>query len=334
MNARCLHLLIIACLPAFFGDIQEYHVNGHAQGTTYHITYYAPDSLFTKRQADSLLNKLDSSLSNYKPYSLLSRFNASAHAIEMDDHLQKVIKRSLDIWRDTGGESDITVAPLVQAWGFGPRTATALPDAAAIKAILPCVGSGKLHVQGNKLVKDKPCVTIDVNGIAQGYSVDVIAAFLEKLGIENYLVELGGEIRVKGHKQSPSDRFTIGIEGPGKNELEDAGDRKLLKLDHGGITTSGNYRKFYTSGKRIISHLIEPHTGYPIQNEMISVTVWARDAITADGYDNALMAMGLEKALRFMRRHNDMEAYFIYRKTDGAIGDTATAGFNKMVVAP
>jgi len=139
---------------------------------------------------------------------------------------------------------------------------------------------------------------------------------------------------VKGHKQSPGERFTIAIQQPGKDELEEADDSKLLKMDHGGITTSGNYRKFYTSGKRIISHLIEPHTGYPIQNEMISVTVWARDAITADGYDNALMAMGLEKALRFMRQHRDMEAYFIYRKANGAIADTATAGFNKMMIMP
>ena len=334
VNATSLCLLVIASVHALLGGMQEYHINGHAQGTTYHITYYARDSVFTQHQADSLLDKLDSSLSNYKPYSLLSRFNASAHGIVMDEHLQKVIKRSLDIWRDTHGESDITVAPLVQVWGFGPRPTTVVPGDAAIKAILPCVGSEKLHIQGNKLVKDKPCVTIDVNGIAQGYSVDVMAAFLEKRGIENYLVELGGEIRVKGHKQSSGDRFTIGIEGPGKDELEDAADRKFLKPDHGGITTSGNYRKFYTSGKRIISHLIEPHTGYPIQNEMISVTVWARDAITADGYDNALMAMGLEKALRFMRQRKGMEAYFIYRKPNGAIADTATAGFNKMITAP
>jgi len=190
MSATSLYLLLIASFQAFFGGLQEYHVNGYAQGTTYHITYYAPDSVFTQGQADSLLDKLDSSLSNYKSWSLLSRFNASAHSIVMDEHLEKVIKRSLDIWRDTYGESDITVAPLVQAWGFGPRRSAALPDAAAIKAILPCVGSAMLHLQGNKLVKDKPCVTIDVNGIAQGYSVDVIAGFLEKLGIDNYLVEL------------------------------------------------------------------------------------------------------------------------------------------------
>ena len=334
ISATRLCLLIIASLHVFWGGIREYHVNGHAQGTTYHITYYAPDSMFTQFQADSILDKLDSSLSNYKSYSLLSRFNTSAHGIVMDEHLKKVVKRSLSIWRDTGGESDITVAPLVQAWGFGPRKSTVLPGATAIKAILPCVGSAMLHLQGNKLVKDKPCVTIDVNGIAQGYSVDVIAGFLEKLGINNYLVELGGEIRVKGHKESPAELFTIGIERPGNDALEDAGDSKLLKPDHGGITTSGNYRKSYTSGKRVISHLIEPHTGYPIQNEMISVTVWAADAITADGYDNALMAMGLEKARHFMRQHPEMEAYFIYRMPNGAIADTATAGFNKMMIAP
>ena len=333
MRATSLFLLI-AFLPALPGGLHEYHVNGNAQGTTYHITYYAADSLFTQRQADSLFVRLDSSLSGYKPWSLISRFNASANGIVIDEHLQKVIKRSFDIWHDTKGESDITVAPLVQAWGFGPRPSAAIPDAAAIKAILSCVGSAWLHLRGNTLVKDKPCITIDVNGIAQGYSVDVVAGFLENKGINNYLVEVGGEIRVKGRKQPAGEQFTIGVERPGKDELDEPTVQKLLKMDQGGITTSGNYRKFYTSGKKIISHLIEPHTGYPIQNEMISVTVWARDAMTADGYDNALMAMGLQKALRFMRQHKSMEAYFIYRKADGSVADTATAGFNKMMAAP
>jgi len=333
MRATSLYLLM-AFATALPGGLHEYHVNGHAQGTTYHITYYAADSIFTRRQADSLFDKLDSSLSGYKTYSLISRFNASADGIVMDEHLQKVIKHSLDIWRDTNGESDITVAPLVQAWGFGPRPSTALPDAAAIKTILGCVGSAKLHLRGNKLVKDKPCVTIDVNGIAQGYSVDVAAALLESRGIGNYLVEVGGEIRVKGHKQPAGERFTIGIESPGRDEPDEPTVKKLLTTTHGGITTSGNYRKFYTSGKKVISHLIEPHTGYPIQNDMISVTIWAPDAITADGYDNALMAMGLQKALRFMQHHRDMEAYFIYHKADGSIADTATAGFYKMLVEP
>jgi thiamine biosynthesis lipoprotein len=333
MRATCLYFLM-ALAPALPGGLHEYHVNGNAQGTTYHITYYAADSIFTRRQADSLFDKLDSSLSGYKTYSLISRFNASANGIVIDEHLQKVIKRSLDIWRDTNGESDITVAPLVQAWGFGPRPATTLPNAAAIKAILGCVGSARLHLHGHQLVKDKPCVTIDVNGIAQGYSVDVAAALLESKGIENYLVEVGGEIRVKGHKQPAGEGFTIGIERPGRDELDEPTVKKLLTTTHGGITTSGNYRKFYTSGKKIISHLIEPHTGYPIQNDMISVTIWAPDAITADGYDNALMAMGLQKALRFMQQHKNMEAYFIYRKADGSVADTATAGFNTMLIEP
>lgn len=326
--------LAIAFAPGPPGDWKEYHVNGNAQGTTYHITYYATRGLLTQRQADSLFDKLDSSLSGYKTYSLISRFNASAEGIVMDKHLEKVIKRSLDIWRDTNGESDITVAPLVQAWGFGPRPSTSLPDSAAVRSMLKCVGAGKLHLRGNKLVKDKPCVAIDVNGIAQGYSVDVVAGFLEGKGINNYLVEVGGEIRVKGYKRPSGEPFTIGIESPGGDELEEPAMKRFLSVNHGGITTSGNYRKFYTSGGKTISHLMEPHTGYPIQNEMISVTVYAPDATTADGYDNALMALGLQKALRFMRQHRNMEAYFIYKKAGGGVADTATAGFYKMMVRP
>jgi thiamine biosynthesis lipoprotein len=309
--------------------LKGFHIAGLAQGTTYRVTYYEKDSIITKKQIDSILVKLDSSLSIYKPYSLISQFNNSPDGIEMDEHLHPVIQKSIEIYKETKGISDITVYPLVNAWGFGPVPDSTLPEPADIQKLLPCVGSDKIHVQGKRLIKDIPCVKIDVNGIAQGYSVDVVAGFLEKNGIQNYLVEIGGEIYIKGHKHPSGELMSIGIESPGLGIYDEPIIQRVIRPGNGAITTSGNYRKYFQEGDKTFSHLISPKTGYPFQNEMITATVWARNAITADGYDNALMGMGLKQALLFMQEHTDMEAYFIYKNADGSVSDTATAGFHK-----
>ena len=302
-------------------------IDGHAQGTTYHIVYYAADSLVTKGQIDSILDKIDYSLSLYRPNSLINTFNSSPSGIRIDDHFIKVVKRSLEVYADTHGIFDITVKPLVQVWGFGVTPITQLPDSAQILDILKCVGSGLIHLRKDRLVKDKPCVSIDVNGIAQGYSVDVLADFLEGHMIRNYLVELGGEIRVKGRKLPGADKMRIGIETPANDDFEARPLQRIIAPDSGAITTSGNYRKSYLAGTKRISHLIDPKTGYSIDNELISVTVYAKDAITADGYDNALMGMGLKGAFSFLEQRKEMGAYFIYHRPDGSVADTSTKNF-------
>lgn len=330
---RLLLLCLFASLPFIFNqpELKQHTIRGFAQGTSYQITYYAEDSSITKEQVTYILAQLDSSLSIYKPYSLISQFNRSASGLKTDKHLQKVVKKALQVSRKTDGAFDITIQPLVQAWGFGTEQVLSLPDSAAIQALLKCVGAGKIRLRQDQLHKKAPCVRIDVNGIAQGYSVDVLADFLEKKGIRNYLVELGGEMRVQGRKPGGK-LMAIGIEGPAEGNLYDPYPiQRIITLEKGAITSSGNYRKFYQSGSRKVSHLIDPKTGYPLDNELISVTVWAGDAMTADAYDNALMGMGLEKALRFVDRQKELEAYFIYRKADNSVADTATAGFYKLM---
>lgn len=312
-------------------DIRPYRLSGYAQGTTYQLTYYAADSLVSQEQTDSILVKIDSSLSLYKPYSLISQFNSSQSSIVVDVMLKEVVKKSLQIHKKTKGAFDITVQPLVQAWGFGAKRMDSLPDPAQIKSLLRCVGSGHLRLKRNLLMKGKPCLGIDVNGIAQGYSVDLIADFLESKGITVYLVELGGELRIKGRKPS-GEAMTVGVESPGDDASNPLPFMRTIRLTEGAVTTSGNYRKFYQNGLKRVTHLIDPQTGYPIENEMISVTVVADDAITADGYDNALMNMGIKKALDFVKKQKNLEAYFIYHKTDGSVADTASAGFYKLFV--
>lgn len=330
-----LHCVLLAfglwLLPPKEAALRAYQLTGYAQGTTYAITYYAADSTITGGDVASKLAEIDASLSLYQPASLINRFNSSTRGVVADQHLRLVVRKALQVYQDTGGLFDATVEPLVRAWGFGTQHTEAPPSAATIQAILRGVGSDKLHLRGDSLVKDQPAVHLDLNGIAQGYTVDVLAALLEGRHIRNYLVELGGEIRVRGRKFPSGELMRIGIERPDTSDIAPVGMQQVIQLKEGGVTTSGNYRKFKRWGATKSAHLIDPKTGYPFQNEMISVTVVAPDALTADAYDNALMGMGLTKALAFLQRHPNLQAYLIYQRPDGAVADTTTLGFQRLL---
>ncbi len=329
---RLILLLFIVILASNRSvEWKRYSITGVAQGTTYSIIYYAEDSVVSKAIIEQQLRSLDSSLSLYKPYSRINQFNNSAKGITIDSHLQQVVKKSVDTYSSTHGLFDITVQPLVQAWGFGVVKTNDVPDATSIKNILSCINTKLLRLKRNRLLKTKPCVRIDLNGIAQGYSVDVLAALLEQHGVKNYIVELGGEIKVKGRKQPSGEKMKIGIESPNEDAFENHPLQKIIELESGAITTSGSYRQYYESKGEKITHLINPKTGYPQQNELISVTVYAKDAMTADAYDNALMLMGLQQALVFVEKRKDLAAYFVYKNANGSIADTASSAFLKLM---
>jgi len=312
---------------------RAFHLAGYTQGTTYAITYYAADSSITKQEVAQQLAEIDASLSLYQPGSLINRFNNAPRGVRPDQHLRLVVSKALQVHQATRGLFDATVEPLVQAWGFGTQPTETVPTAATIRALLTRVGSGKLHLHGDSLVKDVPTLHLDLNGIAQGYTVDVLAALLESHGVRDYLVEIGGEIRVRGRKPS-GELLRIGIEKPTASAFDVPALQKVIGLVEGGVTTSGNYRKFREVGGQHKAHLIDPRTGYPFQNELISVTVVAPDAMTADAYDNALMGMGLNRALAFLRQTSDLQAYFIYQRPSGAVADTATLGFQQLLLRP
>ncbi|GAA4794511.1 FAD:protein FMN transferase [Olivibacter ginsenosidimutans] len=311
-------------------DEQRFQISGYAQGTTYQINYYSSSEAISKQTIDLILAGIDSSMSIYKSYSQISQFNNSEEGILIDHKFRTVIEKSLQIFHDTKGLFDITVGPLVAAWGFGTKNINSYPDSAKIASIKACVGTNFLELNGNFLRKKKPCVNIDVNGIAQGYSVDVVADYLLKQGIKHFVVEIGGELRIHGKKPDGS-LMRIGIEGPANDDDEPI-IKHIVGLSSGAITTSGNYRKFRKNGSTKITHLIDPRTGYPLANELISVTLFAQDAITADGYDNAVMAMHLEEALQFVDRHPSLEAYIIYHDKKGNVADTMTNGFRQLLI--
>lgn len=310
---------------------KRYSITGRAQGTTYAVVYYAKDSSVTQQQTDSVLKALDQSLSLYQPNSLINQFNNSTKGLLLDEHLQHVVRASIKTYKATDGFFDATVFPLVEAWGFAVTKKNTTPDSSTVRSLQSCVNSKWLQLKGHYLYKQKPCVKIDLNGIAQGYSVDVLAAFLESKGISNYLVEIGGEIRVKGRKQPSNEKMKIGIESPALGVFDEHPLQKIIQIDAGAITTSGSYRRYHETKGQKITHIINPKTGYPQRNELISVTVYAKDAMTADAFDNALMLMGLKQALAFVEKRKDIAAYFIYRATNGQIYDTASTGFLKLL---
>jgi len=313
-------------------DLKKIQLSGYAQGTSYHITYFAPNDIIDPESIDSILNRLDSSLSIYKPNSLINQFNNSPQGIFPDAHFLSVVKRAIEVSQSTNGLFDITVAPLVNAWGFGINKINEYPDSLSIADKKGCVGYSSVIISENGYVaKKKSCILIDVNGIAQGYSVDVIADYLESKGVQDYLVELGGEIRVKGINKLTGKKMKVGIISPSYNEFIEDSLENNIEIKEGAVTTSGNYRKYKESNRKRITHIINPISGYPVENELISVTVYAKDAMTADAYDNALMLMGLTNALNFISKQKEIEAYFIYKKSNGEIADTASAGFNKLL---
>ena len=306
-------------------------LSGKAQGTTFNIIYRSADSLVTLRDIYHLVAKVDQSLSLYNPGSLISIFNKGDRMITCDEYMLVVVKKSLEICVASEGAFDITVKPLVDLWGFGTSGKSGVPSGKKIRKALSAIGCSQINVEGYRLFKKSKPVQIDCNGIAQGYTVDLLSVLLESKGVKNYMVELGGEIRVQGLNKEDQE-WLIGIEGPVKNMTGEYEQNRVLRLRNGAVTTSGTYRNsFSTAGKRY-SHLINPQTGYPIDNGMVSATVIAPDAITADALDNVCMVLGPEAALQFLQKYPDVEAYLVYQTPDGQMADTVTKGFKKYLI--
>lgn len=312
---------------------QQITLQGKAQGTYYIIKYLSDDTTSLQHAVDSVFEDIDRSLSLYRRGSLINRFN-SGKAVKMDRHMRTVVERSLQISKATGGAFDITVKPLVDAWGFGvdkPAVRQA-PSADTLKSILQYTGYRYLQLRGDQLRKRKKRVQIDCNGIAQGYTSDEMARLLESKGIFNYLVDVGGELCSSGHNLHGR-IWTVGIERPAVNE-GDYPVQALLTLDDKAITTSGNYRRFFDQGGTRYAHSINPATGEALHSNIISVTVIAKDAITADAFDNALILMGVENGLTFISQHPEygLEACYIFADETGKIKERFSPGFGKLLI--
>ncbi|MFN8348121.1 MAG: FAD:protein FMN transferase [Spirosomataceae bacterium] len=322
----CLGLLINGCRRK-----AEYtYLEGQAQGTTFRIIY-AGESDFSS-SIDSLFRVIDHSMSLWDSTSIISRFNKNDSAIQADSHFENVFRKSQEISLQTDGAFDITVGPLVKAWGFSYKKGGALPVASQVDSLKKWVGYQKVRLQDGYLVKANPQTEIDFNAIAQGYTVDVMAGFLKKQGIDNYLVEIGGEVRTEGHNEK-GQIWQIGIDRPTESESETRVLQTVLPLSGKALATSGSYRKFIIRDGKKFSHAIDPQTGYPIIHNLLSISVIADDCMTADAYATAFLVLGLEKAKEIaLKKH--LEIYGITSSPDGKFTVFHTPGFFNASVQP
>ena len=291
--------------------VRQISLAGHAQGTTWQISWFSNNNLTYKEAIDSIFRRIDSSLSTYLPVSIISRINKNEEGVLADDHFINVFRKSIEVSETTDGLFDVTVAPVINAWGFG-FTNKARIDSAVIDSLLKFIGYRKVKLEGRRLIKQNPSSMLDFNAIAPGYTVDVLGAFLESKGIINYLVELGGEVRANGKKLN--EHWTIGIDQPNETAVDGRPLKAIIKLENKAMATSGNYRKFYVEDGKKYTHIIDPHTGYPAKHNLLSATVIADDCATADAYATAFMVMGLERSKEFLAAHKELklEVFFIY----------------------
>lgn len=303
-----LVLIILSCSQ--HSKNEYFFISGFTQGTTYHITYQFKEHKTLKPEIDSILNQIDLSLSIYNPSSVISRINKNDTSVVCDEYFKNVFNKSIEIAEKTNGAFDITIAPVVNAWGFGSENKKDI-DSALIDSLLQFVGYQRVKLNNNKITKPHPNIKLDANAIAQGYSADVIAGFLEKRQISNYLVEIGGEVKAKG-KNKNNEYWRIGIDKPVEKSTEQNRElQTIIQLNNKSLATSGNYRKFFEENGVKYSHTINPKTGYPVKHNLLSVTVITDDCITADAYATAFMVLGLDESMRIVKNNPELEAYFI-----------------------
>jgi thiamine biosynthesis lipoprotein len=307
---------------------------GFAQGSTYSVVYENVkkiDQGELREKVDKILNDFDKSLSIYNDSSILSRINRNEDAVP-DSFFTEAYRKSVLVNQMTDGAFDITVGPLVRAWGFGPDAHKSFTEAEH-DSLMKLIGMNKISLINGRLIKSDPHICLDFNAIAQGYSVDVICRFFDSLGIKNYLVEIGGEVRAKGKKAG--NLWRIGIDKPVDNNLTPGESlQSIFKMTDKAISTSGNYRKFYIENGVKYSHEIDPKTGHPVKNNLLSASIIADECTMADGVATACMVFGTEKTIEFLGNHPEFEGYLVYSDENGNFKTWASEKLKKYLSEP
>jgi FAD:protein FMN transferase len=308
--------------------LQRIAFNGEAQGTYYTVTYFAEEEKVTKASTDSLLRAFDMVASLWVSESIISAVNNNTVDFVDDPHFIYLFNISKDVAEKTNGAFDFTIGPLASAWGFGFREKIEISPR-VIDSLKALVGYEKVSLVDGKIIKTHPNIQFDFNAVAQGYSVDLLGKFLESKNINNYLVDIGGEVLARGKKPDGS-RWLIGIEKPADDANSERALQATIELTDRAIATSGNYRKFYEKDGIRYPHTINPQTGYPVKHTLLSATVIAENAAIADAYATAFMVMGKEKSIDFLE-DKKMEVFFIYSDVDGTFKTWASPSISEKI---
>ena len=294
-------------------NMPYHHNRGMVFGTMYNIIYQNEKDLHAEIEAE--LKKVDNSLSTFNSNSVISRINSNER-IAVDEMFAEVFTLAEKISGETGGAFDITVAPMVNLWGFGFKNGIT-PSKHSIDSLRAFTGYEKVRLEGKRVVKKDSRTMLDCSAIAKGYGTDVVARFLKSKGIKNFMVEIGGEIVTGGisEKRTP---WRIGVTKPTDDSLNINNEMQtIINITDIAMATSGNYRNFYYKNGKKYAHTIDPKTGRPVQHNILSATVLAKDCATADAYATAFMVLGLEKTKAVLERHPELMVYIIYSDKNG-----------------
>lgn len=326
MNKLLLILLLLICsLSCSQKTNRNIKLSGAVFGTSYSIIYNSDTDYST--QFDSLFTVINKSMSTYQVDSDISKLNRNENHI-IDNHFIKVYETSKQIYKETNGAFDPTIGAVVNAWDFGPEGKLKDIDSLKIDSLMLSVGLNKIAREDNKIKKPKGAF-IDFNAIAKGYGVDVVSEFLESKNVNNYLVEIGGEIRVKGQNEEKKSLWKVGVENPnfeGKQSI-----LKAITLKDKSMATSGTYRKFKVDedGNRY-AHIIDTNTGYPSKTNLLSISVIAKTCMVADAYATAFKAMGIEKVKAFLKSHPELKVFLIFENDKKELETLAVNNFPEM----
>ena len=294
-------------------SIPYQHNSGLIFSTVYNITYQCNEDL--NEEIVKELNKVDNSLSPFNKSSIISHINRNEN-VKLNGMFTDVFTLAEKVSKETDGAFDITVAPLVNEWGFGFKKGVE-PTQHVIDSLKEIVGYSKVRLAGGKIIKEDKRMMLDCSAIAKGYGSDVAARYLLSKGVTNFMIEIGGEIVTKG-KNEKNLPWKIGVAKPTDDPLNTNNElQSILKVTDIGMATSGNYRNFYYKGGKKYAHTIDPKTGYPVQHNILSSTVLAKNCATADAYATSFMVLGLDKAKKILDKHPELMAYFIYSDEKG-----------------
>jgi thiamine biosynthesis lipoprotein len=326
---KIITLIFLTISYYSFSQNEPFYFEGNAQGTTFHITYY--DTLERDFQWEilTILDDFDQSLSTYIPNSIISKINRGEENVKVDKYFITCFNQAKEIWKSTDGNFDPTVYSLVNAWGFGPGKKQKM-EQKVIDSLLQFVGFELIELKGDHVIKKDPRVALDFNAFAQGYSVDVVSDFFKSKGVTSFIVEIGGEVYASG-QQANGKNWLIGIEQPFDNKETGNPLKEIIKLNNLAVATSGNNRRFFVEDGVKYAHHIDPKTGYPAKNTLLSASIFAEKCIISDATATGLLVMGLEKAKKYLRKHKEIQAYLIYSDDQGNFQIFETPKFRKLV---